>query len=62
MSFKDGSEGYLLLDTGLGYWRCQGDSFFDFEEHPSRQVEIVASSRANLVAPDNGLRSYIIVG
>jgi len=62
VSFKDGSEGYLLLDMGLGYWRCQGDSFFDFEEHPSRQVEIVASSRANLIAPDNGLRSYIIVG
>jgi DEAD/DEAH box helicase domain-containing protein len=62
VSFKDGSEGYLLLDMGLGYWRCQGDSFFDFEEHLSRQVEIVASSRANLIAPDNGLRSYIIVG
>lgn len=62
VTFTDGTEGYLLLDMGLGYWRSQGTAPFEFAAHVTRQVELIAGSTAQLVAPANGLHSYIIAG
>ena len=62
VTFRDGGEGYLLLDMGLGYWRCLGAAPFDFQERIPRQVELIAGSPARLVAPESGLGSYIIAG
>ena len=62
VTFEDGSEAYLLLDMGLGYWRCQGASYFDFDQPVARQVELIAAHTAKLVSPESGLESYIIAG
>lgn len=32
VTFSDGSEHYVLLDMELSYWRCTGDTFFDFSD------------------------------
>ena len=62
VTFSDGSEHYVLLDMGLSYWRCTGDTFFDFSGRIPNQVESLATCRALVIAPDNGLKSYIIAG
>ena len=62
VTFSDGSEHYVLLDMGLSYWRCTGDTFFDFSGRIPNQVERLATCRALVIAPDNGLKSYIIAG
>ncbi|MGU5712524.1 DEAD/DEAH box helicase [Aeromonas caviae] len=62
VTFEDGSERYLLLDMGLGYWRSQGSAPFDFAAPVQRQVELIAGSTAQLIAPASGLHSYIIAG
>ncbi len=62
VTFEDGSERYLLLDMGLGYWRSQGSAPFDFSAQVQRQVELIAGSTAQLIAPASGLHSYIIAG
>ena len=61
IEFEDGTTAYVLFDYGLGFWRVDGYSSFDFFDEEERQAQKLAAMKYDLVAPES-MSSYMIVG